>query len=134
MFINHFLSINCKKCYHLKVAFDLFLFFRWNRLRQISNSEKNIGVALEIGPDLPDNDVLVRWLGEPVRCALIPTNIFLTNKRGYPVLSRPHQSFVKQLTNHDCKIFITGACRHENIVNYRKYIEHIARVSIYIFF
>lgn len=103
-------------------------------MRQLANSEKNLGLALDIGPDLPDEDVLARWLGEPVRCAIIPTNIFLTNKRGYPVLSRPHQAFVKALTLNDCKIFITGACRHENIVNYRKYIEFLARVSSLIFY
>lgn len=42
----------------------------------------------EITEDLPSRDVLLRWLGEPIKAIVVPTSIFLTNKKGYPVLSR----------------------------------------------
>lgn len=38
--------------------------------------------------DLPSREVLQRWRGEPVRALIFPTSIFLTNKKGYPVLSK----------------------------------------------
>lgn len=38
--------------------------------------------------DLPSREVLQRWRGEPVRAVIFPTPIFLTNKKGYPVLSK----------------------------------------------
>lgn len=32
-----------------------------------------------------------------LQAAMIPTSIFLTNRAGYPVLSRAHQAFLLQL-------------------------------------
>lgn len=53
--------------------------------------------ALEIPADLPSSDVIDRWVGEPVKCAILNTNVFLTNKKGFPVLSKAHQSLVMKL-------------------------------------
>lgn len=54
-----------------------------------------LGVALELTPDLPDNPKeLARWEGEPVQALILPTDIFLTNKKGFPCLSKAHQDFV----------------------------------------
>jgi protein arginine N-methyltransferase 5 len=39
--------------------------------------------------------VISRWRGEPVRTLILPTSIFLTNAKGYPVLSKRHQRFVR---------------------------------------
>ena len=38
-----------------------------------------------------------RWCGEPVKAVLINTSVFLSNKKGFPVLSRAHQNTVKKL-------------------------------------
>ena len=54
-------------------------------------------VALEIGADLPSNHVIDRWLGEPIKAAILPTSIFLTNKKGFPVLSKMHQRLIFRL-------------------------------------
>jgi len=53
--------------------------------------------ALELPRKLPDEKVLARWLGEPVRAVIISTKNFLTNETGYPVLSKPHQAFLHRL-------------------------------------
>jgi len=37
-----------------------------------------------------------RWFAEPVKAVYLPTRIFLTNKAGFPVLSRPHQAVVRR--------------------------------------
>lgn len=60
--------------------------------------------ALEVGPDLPSAEAIDRWLGEPLRAAILPTSIFLTNKKGFPVLSRPHQRLLGRLL----KVWGTG--------------------------
>jgi hypothetical protein len=52
---------------------------------------------LEITEDIPSLELLDRWLGEPVRAAIFPTSIFLSNKAGFPTLSRKHQQFVLKL-------------------------------------
>ncbi|KAF2362290.1 PRMT5 oligomerization domain [Trinorchestia longiramus] len=80
----------------------------WNRFHSIANIEKKIGLCLEIGADLPDDDQLERWLGEHVRCAVLPTNIWLTNKNGFPVLSHRHQSFTEQKNDDQMSQYVRG--------------------------
>ena len=46
---------------------------------------------------MPSAEAIDRWLGEPLRAAILPTSIFLTNKKGFPVLSRPHQRLLGRL-------------------------------------
>lgn len=53
--------------------------------------------ALEIGPDVPSDTVIDKWLGEPIKAAVLPTSIFLTNKKGFPVLSKAHQRIIFSL-------------------------------------
>ena len=67
--------------------------------------------ALQLTSDIPDEQQLLRWLGEPVRVVYVPTrylqllrfatlkhhSVFLTNAKGFPVLSRAHQAFLKAL-------------------------------------
>lgn len=54
-------------------------------------------IALELPVDLPDEVYLERWFAEPIKAVILPTKIFLTNAKGYPVLSKKHQAFVKKL-------------------------------------
>ena len=39
-------------------------------------------VALEISTELPSEEELERWCGEPVKAAILSTSLFLTNKKG----------------------------------------------------
>lgn len=39
-------------------------------------------IALEISAELPSEEELKRWCGEPVKAAILPTSLFLTNKKG----------------------------------------------------
>ena len=53
---------------------------------------------LELGPDLPEDDAEIeRWCGEPLRAVVLPTAVFMTNKKGYPTLSRRHQVVLAKL-------------------------------------
>lgn len=64
--------------------------------------------AVEIGPDMPSEAVMEKWLGEPIKAAILPTSIFLTNKKGFPVLSKAHQHVVFSLF----KVWIDGIDSH----------------------
>lgn len=54
----------------------------------------SLSVVLEMTADLPAQSILDRWVGEPVKAVIVPTRVFLTNKKGFPTLSRRHQDFV----------------------------------------
>ena len=66
-------------------------------MKTMCDSAKRVGVALELTADLPSPDVMERWYGEPIKCCYLPTSIFLTNRKGFPVLSRVHQQVLLRL-------------------------------------
>ncbi|KAI0207200.1 Protein arginine N-methyltransferase 5 [Lamellibrachia satsuma] len=58
----------------------------WNSLRLMCDCNKKISIALEVTENLPSSQAIDRWCGEPVKAAILPTSIFLTNKKGLPRL------------------------------------------------
>lgn len=71
---------------------------QWNRLRTLSEYNTKIHVALELTSELPtDEKLLDMWLAEPIKAVIVPAEIFVENSKGYPVLSKPHQKFIKKL-------------------------------------
>ena len=72
------------------------LWYRWNRFRTLCDSSRKIGVVLELTADLPSELEVERWTSEPVKALVVPTSIFLTNKKGFPVLSRAHQNVIRR--------------------------------------
>lgn len=81
----------------------------WNRLRCLCEQVPNLGVALQLTADLPDDpEELARWCGEPVRAVILPASIFLTNRQGYPTLSRRHQAALQQLMPHRPRLVVSG--------------------------
>ncbi|KAI1314326.1 hypothetical protein EDD11_002267 [Mortierella claussenii] len=69
---------------------------RWNSIRNMAGSESKLGVALEFSGSMPTDEILDRWLAEPVKAIILPEDIFLTNNKGYPVLSKRHQHVVRR--------------------------------------
>ncbi|KAH9502616.1 Protein arginine N-methyltransferase 5 [Bulinus truncatus] len=99
----------------------------WNLFRSLCDSNKRLGVALELTADLPSQDVIDRWLSEPVKALIVSTSLFLTNHKGYPVLARPHQSVIRKMFKLEAQVIITGQDRHpeKTIRAYQQYIDHL---------
>jgi protein arginine N-methyltransferase 5 len=71
---------------------------QWNRFRTLTEYNTKIHVALELTSDLPtDEKLLEMWLAEPVKAVIVPAEIFVENSKGYPVLTKLHQRFIKKL-------------------------------------
>lgn len=47
--------------------------------------------------DLPADWEIDRWFSEPVVAVVLPVSVFLTNSKGFPVLSKRHQAVMKRL-------------------------------------
>ncbi|XP_052284761.1 protein arginine N-methyltransferase 5-like isoform X2 [Dreissena polymorpha] len=99
----------------------------WNTFRTMCDSSKRVSVALELSEDLPPYPVLQRWLAEPIKAVVVSTGLFLTNKKGYPVLSRSHQGFLRSLFKLDVQLILTGADRHpeKGVHSYQQYLDHL---------
>ncbi len=84
----------------------------WNTFRTLCEHHGQLSVALDITASLPSPSSLKRWIGEPLRAAIVHTSAFLTNKRGYPCLSKRHQNFITTLFNHSVQIIVSGEAFH----------------------
>ncbi|XP_074564500.1 protein arginine N-methyltransferase 5 [Curcuma longa] len=84
----------------------------WNTFRLLCEHHSQLGVALDVLSSLPCNNSVWRWFGEPVRAAIVHTNSFLTNARGYPCLSKRHQKLITGFYNHSVQIVISGSLLH----------------------
>ncbi|KAL5558290.1 hypothetical protein UlMin_034501 [Ulmus minor] len=84
----------------------------WNSFRLLCEHHNHLSVALDVLSSLPSANSLGRWFGESVRAAIISTDSFLTNARGYPCLSKRHQKLVTAFFNHSIQIVISGKPVH----------------------
>lgn len=56
-----------------------------------------MSAALDLTPPLPANaGVLDRWAAEPVQYIFLPASSFIANVKGYPVLPKGTQAFIRQ--------------------------------------
>lgn len=54
----------------------------WSKFHEYTGFDKRIGVVVEMSADCPSQDVVKRWLGEPIKAVIVPTSIFHCNKKG----------------------------------------------------
>ncbi len=69
----------------------------WHHVRALCGHSTKLGVLLVVPVTLTGASVVDRWLGEPVKAVLLPTAAFLTNRKGFPVLSRQHQELLAKV-------------------------------------
>ncbi|XP_061695397.1 protein arginine N-methyltransferase 5 [Syngnathoides biaculeatus] len=101
----------------------------WHSLRTLCDYNKRVCLAIEIGADMPSETVIDKWLGEPIKAAILPTSIFLTNKKGFPVLSKAHQRIIVRLFKLEAQFIFTGTSRHteKDFRSYLQYLEYLSQ-------
>ncbi|KAH6788310.1 SHK1 binding protein 1 [Perilla frutescens var. frutescens] len=85
----------------------------WNSFRLLCEHHSQLSVALDLLSSLPSASSVARWFGEPIRAAIINTNSFLTNAKGYPCLSKRHQRLATAFFDHSVQIVISGRSVHK---------------------
>uniref|UniRef100_A0A8C4Z371 Protein arginine N-methyltransferase 5 n=1 Tax=Gadus morhua TaxID=8049 RepID=A0A8C4Z371_GADMO len=100
----------------------------WHSFRTLCDYNKRICVAIEVGADMPSEAVIDKWLGEPIKAAILPTSIFLTNKKGFPVLSKAHQRIIFNLFKLEAQFIFTGTSRHSE-KDFRSYLQYLEYLS-----
>ncbi len=83
----------------------------WNRIRTLADHSPSLSLCLEITDRLPRPAAIARWLGEPVKAAVLPTSLFVANKAGFPVLRARHQRLVVQLHAAGVQFVLRGRAR-----------------------
>ncbi|KAI9011953.1 PRMT5 arginine-N-methyltransferase-domain-containing protein [Phycomyces nitens] len=105
----------------------------WNQLRTLTEHNPKIQVALELTSKLPEDEQLLdMWLAEPIKAVIIPAKVFVSNSKGYPVLGKRHQSFVKKLMSGlrpNIIVTLPSTQLHSaaSPESYQEYIRHLNR-------
>ena len=98
----------------------------WNQIRNLCDYHRKLNPVLELNSKvIQDDDVIKRWLGEPLKAVIIPTHVFLTNKKGYPVLSKEFQVVLGKFIKLGVQFIISGATLHKSITFYYQYLDHL---------
>jgi len=100
----------------------------WNQLRVLCQHHASLSPVLCLTADLPPPALLERWIGEPVKAIVVPTSIFQTNAKGYPVLTKAHQRFIARLSHlPNLQLILSGTAKGNNrsLLDYHEYMRHI---------
>lgn len=80
----------------------------WQALRSLGEASTRLGVVLQLPATPPPPGCLDRWIGEPLRAAILPAAAFTPNRRGCPVLGRAHQAALGELFAAGVQVILSG--------------------------
>jgi type II protein arginine methyltransferase len=100
---------------------------KWNKVRFLCNHNSKLGIVLLLDEPQLEDDVLNRWLGEPIKMVSLPSRMFLVNKKGFPVLSKQYQDFVFTMMDRsvDFIISVNNEVAHHPKCTLKCYQEYI---------
>ncbi|KAI8807420.1 PRMT5 arginine-N-methyltransferase-domain-containing protein [Cladochytrium replicatum] len=109
----------------------------WNAIRCLCEHNSKLGIALELSAEHSiglDAEAVLPWIAEPLRVVILSTNLFLTNQKGFPVLSKLHQSIVRKLLRLHVKFVISSASAEGThpqggLSAYMEYVQHLHRTQ-----
>jgi len=98
----------------------------WNTFRNMAGYSLRIGIVLCLTKYVPTYDEISRWIGEPVHALSISMDIFILNKKKYPVLSEKHEEILRIAIQQKWTIVLSGEPL-PNMFDYFYYIMFIAK-------
>ena len=72
----------------------------WSTFHSLTGFHRNTAVALELSPELPSDELLERWLAEPIGALLVPIALFQSTADGELSLPNRHRAFVLSAIKH----------------------------------
>ncbi|EWC45687.1 hypothetical protein DRE_05248 [Drechslerella stenobrocha 248] len=83
----------------------------WNGIRTAAKYSARLSLALQIQYTIPDSYALKRWFAEPVRYIIIDSQAHVLNSKGFPVLTKAHQSLIQKLARKS-PLYLLANTRH----------------------
>lgn len=119
------------------VLLDSVSIRRWQRIISSCQYPALVGVLLEIPPVVGDPRkfmseqmaLLHNLIGcGPIKTFCIRTSLFLTNKQGFPTLSKPHQYIIEYLLKRlgrTLKVLLINDTTASNRAHFQQYLQHL---------
>ncbi|KAF9266605.1 PRMT5-domain-containing protein [Marasmius fiardii PR-910] len=106
----------------------------WDLIRTICEYNTRLSLALDLSPPLPNSlGVLNKWSAEAVRYIFLPASTFIANAKGYPVLPKPTQTFIRDSMAHRPNIVLSNVASNLHARGgedaYSQYIKHLESTS-----
>ncbi|EPQ31570.1 uncharacterized protein PFL1_00903 [Pseudozyma flocculosa PF-1] len=107
----------------------------WEHVRQLCSYSTRLHVALDFGYPLPSPNVLGRWIAEPVSMLWLPSVAYLANAKGFPVLSKASQTFIKSLIKKAPTVILSGVQTpppthtRGGPLAYMQYVKHMEKTA-----
>ncbi|KAF8149849.1 shk1 kinase-binding protein 1 [Crassisporium funariophilum] len=106
----------------------------WDVIRSMCDYNTRLTLTLDLSPALPTTlGVLSKWAAESVRHIFLPASTFIANMKGYPVLPKPTQQFLRDSMIHRPTIILAdvnaGTHTKGGEVAYSQYVRHLEKTS-----
>ncbi|KAG1771016.1 PRMT5-domain-containing protein [Suillus occidentalis] len=106
----------------------------WDIIRTLCDYNTRLTLTLDLTPPLPSNaGILNRWMAEPVHHIFLPASTFIANVKGYPVLPKGTQSFLRNSMAHHPIIIMSGVSSGLHTKGgesaYAQYVRHVEKTS-----
>ncbi|WWC66577.1 uncharacterized protein I206_100480 [Kwoniella pini CBS 10737] len=102
----------------------------WDCIRTLCNYHPRLSVTLDLTNPLPPSvGALARWTAEPVKYIWVPAGSFIPNAKGYPVLSKACQAFLRGMGKQNPTYVLHGTTTQKHTAGgpnaYLQYVRHI---------
>ncbi|ETW83084.1 hypothetical protein HETIRDRAFT_417080 [Heterobasidion irregulare TC 32-1] len=106
----------------------------WDAIRSICDYNPRLTLTLDLTPPLPSvPGVLNRWAAEPIRHVFLPASTFIANTKGYPVLPKGTQKFIRDIMKHRPTLILsgpaTGLHNRGGEAAYLQYVRYLEKTS-----
>ncbi|KAG6900677.1 hypothetical protein C0993_004986 [Termitomyces sp. T159_Od127] len=106
----------------------------WDLVRAICDYNTRLTLTLDLALPLPTAPgALAKWAAESVRNILLPASTFIANAKGYPVLPKATQAFIRDCMIHYPNVILSGvrAGMHTRggETAYMQYVQHLEKTS-----
>ncbi|KZO90669.1 PRMT5-domain-containing protein [Calocera viscosa TUFC12733] len=106
----------------------------WDVIRTVCGYNSRLSIVLDLSPPFPLRlGAMDRWSAEPIRHIFLPATSFIPNAKGYPVLAKANQIFLKEVMQF-LPIFILSKTQ-ANLHNaggskgYAEYVRFLEKTS-----
>ncbi|RXK42065.1 protein arginine N-methyltransferase 5 [Tremella mesenterica] len=102
----------------------------WDYIRTVCGHDPRLSVTLDLTNPLPPSvGALARWTAEPVSYIWLPAGSFIPNAKGYPVLSKACQAFLRGMAKLSPTYILSGTTMSRHPAGgptaYLQYLRHI---------
>ena len=98
---------------------------RYLELKHLVEHSVYLSVMIVLGSDLPNRKIIDRFFGEKLFAVQLATRSFISNQKGYPVLSKVHQEICKQFMKVQARFVLQPKHPQDVLDKHYSYLSYL---------